>query len=379
MYQSVEQELFMDGVRRLAAGKMTSTMLELVMDLDLFGKLHGRRATVGELAALLGMPAVSARMLAQFLCREGLLTYAGGRLANAPFIETTLAVDSPEQGELRWVLNFAVPLAALRQRLFHPPVLHWYQLRDGGEITDSSSLIGQQADGWFSNFMTSKHNFRIRSGDDLAARYDFSRHRKLLDVGGATGGWCIGIRKTNPHLRCVVFDLPQVREIAEASLAEAGMDGQISFTPGSFFSDRLPRGADVALLANVVHNWEPDDGRRLLKTVFGALEPGGTLLVKEFFLEDDWTGRMEGVFDAFVMLGSDGRSGWQPTYAEMERMVREAGFQRVRRQQDLVIGRKPGASARRSARPEQPPSAAGRARSRAARSGARSAGERRRG
>jgi hypothetical protein len=341
MNRSVEQELFLDGVLRLAAGKMTSAMLELVLDLDVFGKLRGRSATVDELGALLEMPPVSVRMIAQFLCREGLLVFADGRLANAPLIESTLAADEAERKDLYRVLRFAVPVEMLKQRLHNPPVLHWYQLRDQGEITDGSAMFGQQADGWFSTFQTNNHAPRIRWGEELAARYDFSHHRLLLDVGGASGGWCIGIRKANPDLRCMIFDLPQVRELAESCIAEAGESEHIAFAPGSFFSDELPRGADVVLLASILHNWEPDDGLVILRRIYDALEPGGTLLVKEYFFEDDWTGRMEGVFEAFMMLGAPGKSGWQPTYGEMEQMLAEVGFSDRARQQDLVLGRKP--------------------------------------
>lgn len=371
MHMSVEQELFLDGVRRLAAGKMTSTMLEVVLDLDVFGKLRGCSATVAELSALLELPPASTRMLAQFLCREGLLIFADGRLANAPIVESTLAVSPQARGALRWILRFAIPIEELKQRLADPPVLHWYQLRDQGEITDSSSLVGQQADGWFSTFQTNNHVLRIRWGQELAERYDFSPHKKLLDVGGASGGWCIGIRKTNPHLRCVVFDLPQVQELAESSLAEAGESKRISFAPGSFFAGRLPRGADVALLANVVHNWEPDDGRALLKKVYSALKPGGSVLVKEYFFEDDWTGRMEGVFEAFILLGSEGKSGWQPSYGEMESLLEEAGFEELERRQDLVIGRKPLTASPRSAPPKRPRSVARKSRGQKSRPGAR--------
>ncbi len=162
-------------------------------------------------------------------------------------------------------------------------------------------------------------------------------------MGGGTGGWCVGIRRRHPHLQCQVFDLPEVREIAERLLAEDGEGEKITFVPGSFFTDELPAGADVALLANVLHNWNPQDGHHILANTLQALEPGGKLLVKEYFFEDDWTGPMEAVFEAFMMLGAGEKSGWQPSFQEMEEMLGEAGFVDVERRHQLIVASKPGA------------------------------------
>lgn len=341
MQRSIEEEQFLDKVRRLAAGKMTSSTLELAFELDVFGKLEGKEVTLDELAALLGLPWSSARMLAQFLCREELLVQRDGKLSSARWVEPNLVGDAVEGRAIRRILQVDLPMEALKHRLFHPPVLHWYQIRDEGEIVDTSSMVDQKAEGWFASFQTNTHPMRIQWGEDLAGRYDFSAHHTLLDVGGGTGGWCVGVRRHNPSLRCRVFDLPEVQEIAEEKLAADGETEQVEFVPGSFFSDELPSGADVVLLASVVHNWTPEDGRTILGKVFDALEPGGTVLVHEYFFEDDWTGTMEAVFEAFVLLGPEGRSGWQPTYQEAEDLLTEAGFIEPERRHNLVIARKP--------------------------------------
>jgi len=99
----------------------------------------------------------------------------------------------------------------------------------------------------------------------------------------------------------------------------------------------------VALLANVLHDWTPEISRDILGKVFAALEEDGVVLVKEFFLEDDWSGATESVVQAMWVIGPEERSGWQPSYAEMEGMLVEAGFVDVERRNCLVLGRKPGA------------------------------------
>ena len=44
----------------------------------------------------------------------------------------------------------------------------------------------------------------------LAEAFDFSRHRTLCDVGGATGQLAVIVARRHRHLRCTTFDLPVV-------------------------------------------------------------------------------------------------------------------------------------------------------------------------
>ncbi len=317
----IEQALYVDDVRSLAAGKMTSTMLELVLEMELFRKIHGTAVTLEELAHLLEMPIWSTRVLAQFLCREGLLLYEDQKLSNAPQAEAFLVTENRELHDLRTVLQFNLPKDELKKQLLNPLEAHGYQ-----QMGKEKHFIGVNIR-------------RIMWGEELAQLYSFKGHRILLDVAGASGGVPIGIRKHNPHLKCILFDLPDSAEFAARCISEAGEDESIRFVGGSFLTDDLPKGADVALLSNIIHNWPPEKDKLILSKIYEALEPGGTLIVKEAFFEDDWTGHMEPVFQAFFM----GKNGWQPTYGEVEEMMEEVGFVDIERRFDIfghVIGRK---------------------------------------
>jgi hypothetical protein len=342
MLRTVEEELFNDAVRERAAGKMLSLMLELAFSMEVFDKLKEKEVTLPELAELVELPVPSTRVLAQFLCREGLLVYKDGKLSNHPYTEKFLASPGKDRKALTGIFQLQMNVAALKQRLQDPPPLFWYQLREEGTLSEQALLIKSKSpESFLSSFFASNHVWRLQWGEDLAARYDFSGHKLLLDIGGASGGWCIGIRKTNPHLRCIVFDLPDAREQAEQSIAEAGETEWITFEEGSFFTDDLPRGADVALLSSILHNWDLAESRIILGKAMEALNPGGTLIVREHFFEDDWDGPAEAIMDAFVMLGKEGQSGWQPSYSEVEDLMREMGFVDIERRFSIVFGKKP--------------------------------------
>jgi len=333
-----------EGLLGIAAGRVTSLLLELAIEREVFAKLAGRAVPAAEIAALWDMPAPTARLLAQYLASVGLLVYRDGALANSPLAQAVLASDSEARRTIALLFRYDnITKEQLYDQLLNPPALHWYQLRDTGEITDTRPLIYQEQENWIGELAKLRHAQRVERGNELATRYDFSGHKKLMDLGGSSGGFCHGIRQRNPQLSCVVFDLPDAAQVARAKAAEEGQSEHIDVMEGSFFTHDLPAGCDVALIANVLHLWSVEDEKFILKKILDALTPGGTLLVRETYFEDDWTGSLEPVFDAFLLVGKEGQSGWQPSYAEMEQLLRDTGFVDVERRRELVLGRKPGA------------------------------------
>ena len=57
----------------------------------------------------------------------------------------------------------------------------------------------------------------------LPTTVDFSRHRRVLDVGGGTGSWSIAVARAYPHLEATVFELPTVADVARKRIAAAGL------------------------------------------------------------------------------------------------------------------------------------------------------------
>ncbi len=128
--------------------------------------------------------------------------------------------------------------------------------------------------------------------------------------------------------------------MARERVAEAGEADAISVVEGSFFTDPLPQSADVVLLANLLHDWTVPLCREILDKVYASMATGGVVLVKEYFLGDDWMGATESLVQSMWVIGPEGKSGWQPTYSEMESLVADTGFVGVERGEFLVMGRK---------------------------------------
>ncbi|MFF4157368.1 methyltransferase [Streptomyces sp. NPDC001678] len=120
----------------------------------------------------------------------------------------------------------------------------------------------------------------------VAAGYDWSTARHVLDAGGGTGTVLAEVLRAHPHLRGTLLDRAPAVTAARADWGGTAEGRRCAFTSGSFF-DALPAGADVILLVNVVHDWPDEHAGALLRRCSEALPPGGHVLITEHLREGD--------------------------------------------------------------------------------------------
>ncbi len=124
-------------------------------------------------------------------------------------------------------------------------------------------------------FWEAMHSLSSFTARVLAEAVDFGAYRRLLDVGGGSGAYDIELCRHYPDLRATVFDLPFVCEQAAKKVSEAGLADRITTTSGDFFADELPGGHDVILLSMIMHDWNEEQDRELLRKCFQVLPSGG--------------------------------------------------------------------------------------------------------
>lgn len=101
---------------------------------------------------------------------------------------------------------------------------------------------------------------------------DFSQYNTVMDVGGGYGAALESIKKNNPHIKCFLFDLNKV-------LANVNNPKIINIS-GSFF-DKIPPLAEVIILSRIIHDWNDDKARIILRNCFDALPSEGMLYIIE--------------------------------------------------------------------------------------------------
>lgn len=160
----------------------------------------------------------------------------------------------------------------------------------------------------------------------FAEKFDFSSYSSLCDVGGATGLLCIEVAKRHPHLQCISFDLPPVEPVAQRHIAAAGLSDRITTARGDFFSDPLPK-ADIITMGMILHDWNLEKKKHLIRAAYEALPPGGALIAIESLIDD---ARRENAFGLLMSLNMLIEFGDAFDYsgAEFREWCSAAGFTR---------------------------------------------------
>jgi hypothetical protein len=120
----------------------------------------------------------------------------------------------------------------------------------------------------------------------VAATYDFSRMRRIVDVGGGRGTLLAAILAARTHLQGIVFDLPEGVAGAAETLRAAGVADRCTIESGDFFV-AVPAGCDGYLLANVLHDWDDDRSVAILRNCRRAMHGNGRVLIVERMIFSD--------------------------------------------------------------------------------------------
>ena len=163
----------------------------------------------------------------------------------------------------------------------------------------------------------------------LAKAYDFSGFREVMDVGGGYGSVLATLLGANPGLGGAVFDLPVLKDGAEAYLAKAGVGDRGRFLGGSFF-ESVPTGADCLVLKYIIHDWNDANSAIILKRCREAVDETGVMLLIEQVVPEIVTAdpvQEAMVRTDLVMMAVDGK---ERTEAQYRALLTEAGWRLTR-------------------------------------------------
>lgn len=161
----------------------------------------------------------------------------------------------------------------------------------------------------------------------LAEKFDFSKYATLCDVGGATGLLSCLVAKRHSDIRCVSFDLPAVEPIARRHIAADGLSDRVATASGDFFAAPLPK-ADVITMGMILHDWNLEKKKQLIRAVYEALPPGGAFVAVENLIDDARRENTFGLLMSLNMLIEFG-DAFDFTGADFAGWCREAGFKKT--------------------------------------------------
>jgi predicted O-methyltransferase YrrM len=160
----------------------------------------------------------------------------------------------------------------------------------------------------------------------LADKFDFSNYKTLCDVGGATGLLSMLVATRHPHMRCTSFDLPPVEPIARNAIARQGLSDRVQTASGDFFQDALPK-AEVITMGMILHDWNLEKKKQLIKAAYNALPDNGAFIAVENLIDDERRENAFGLMMSLNMLIEFG-DAFDFSGADFWSWCKEAGFKR---------------------------------------------------
>ena len=180
------------------------------------------------------------------------------------------------------------------------------------------------------NFDAAMADFTKMTAVAVAAAYDFTPLRTLVDVGGGNGALLLGILKAYAHLQGVVADRPDVVERAKKEIAASGLGARCRAVAIDFFRE-VPGGADAYVLKHVIHDWDDERARTILANCRRVVPPNGRLLLVEGVYPPRIDGSPESrgaaANDVNMLVSTGGR---QRSEAELRSLYSAAGFRLTR-------------------------------------------------
>jgi SAM-dependent methyltransferase len=309
---------------QLITGMWVSRCVYLAAKLGLADLVATGPKSPAELAAATGTHAPSLYRLLRGLASVGVFAEDdAGRFALTPMAEL-LRSDAP--GSLRWS---ALSELSDTFRACWGEAMHSLQT---GEIAANKAL-GCDVWAYFKQHPDESETFnRSMSGmtasiePSVLKAYGLGGISTLVDVGGGHGTFLAGILERYPALQGVVFDLPEVVQGATKRLAERGLSGRCKVTGGSFF-ERVPDGADAYVMKFILHDWDDEQSRRILRNVRKSIRPGGRLLLVETVVPRDNAPHFGKLMDVHMMIMTGGR---ERTEAEWRALLESTGFRLTR-------------------------------------------------
>lgn len=162
----------------------------------------------------------------------------------------------------------------------------------------------------------------------IARQFPWAKYKTTADVGTAQGDLVSQVALANTHLSGIGFDLPEVAPIFEEYVEGLGLSGRVRFQPGNFFKDPLPK-ADVIMMGHILHDWNLEEKKMLIRKAYEAIPEGGALIAYDGIIDDDRSKNAFGLMMSLNML-IETTGGFDYTGADCTGWMKEAGFRETR-------------------------------------------------
>ncbi len=301
-------------IEDLARGYQSSQVLFTALRLGVFEALGEEERSLEEINNQLNADKRALRLLCDALVSIGLLEKFGAAYRNSDAAREVLLSGSPAS-KAALLLNGA--------RMYET----WGHLFD---VVKTGTPAPQEAiDARFQYdapaFARAMADIARQSAAETAKALPLNGVKRILDLGGGPGLYAIECAKVNQELRAVVLDNEETLTVTRENIKQIGVEDQVATQAGDALNDDLGDGYDLVLLSNFLHMFSPEKNQQILTRCAAALNAGGYIAIKDFFLDEDRTGpEWMSLFAVNMLVFTDGGDCY--TRSQYLSWLESAGF-----------------------------------------------------
>ena len=317
-----------DSIMQIGTGFWASKVLLSAIKFQIFTTLAERKSmSASEIKSHLGFKCTDRNVFDYldalttfgFLSREGILETA--KYSNS--INTDFFLDKKKPSYIGGILEM------LNNRLYG----FWGNL-EAGLLTGHPQNEAKQGENIFEKiyanadalkeFIHAMSGIQMGAFMALAQKFDFSKAKSLVDIGGSAGLLSLLVAKHQPHMTCVSWDLPPVGSVANETIQKFQLQDRVKTAAGDFFKDQFPKG-DILTMGNILHDWDEETKLMLMKKAYNALPEGGAFVAIEGVIDDERNKNAFGMLMSLNMLIETG-TGFDYTFADFNKWAKQIGF-----------------------------------------------------
>lgn len=313
-------------IMQIGLGFWASKTLMSAVEMELFTELAKHPEDLEAIQKRLGLHPRSARDFLDALVSLGLLERNNGKYSNTP--ATDLFLDKHKTSYIGGIFEMA------NHRLYP----FWGHLTEGLRTGQPQNEVKQGMAPLFESlyadparlkeFLAAMTGISHGANMAIAEKFPWKDYKSYVDAGTAQGDLAVSVARAHPHLKGIGFDLPEVAPIFEDYVEAHGLADRVRFEAGSFFTDPLPK-VDVVMMGHILHDWNLEEKKLLVRKAYEAVPDGGALIVYESIIDDDRSQNSFGLLMSLNML-IETPGGFDYTGADCSGWMKEAGFRETR-------------------------------------------------
>ena len=317
-----------EHILQVGLGFWASKTLLSAVEMGVFTELARRPEDLETLRGRLGLHPRSAHDFLDTLTALGFLQRVDGKYSNSPAADFYL--DKHKPSYIGGILEMA------NQRLY----AHWSHLTEGLRTGKPQNEARESADGAspfealyadparLKLFLAGMTGVSRGANLAIARKFAWSQYGTFADVGTAQGDLAVQVALANPHVKGIGYDLAEVGPVFEEYAEQNGLSERLRFQGGNFFEDPLPN-VDVITMGHILHDWNLDQKKALLRKAYEALPSGGAMVAYDAVIDDDRSKNAFGLMMSLNML-IETPGGFDYTGADCMGWMKEVGFREAR-------------------------------------------------